>query len=29
MIVLKSTDKKINSVIHIADIHIRLTKRHD
>jgi DNA repair exonuclease SbcCD nuclease subunit len=29
MIVLKRTDKKINSVIHIADIHIRLTKRHD
>ena len=29
MIVLKNTDEKINSVMHIADIHIRLTKRHD
>ena len=29
MIVVKNTDKKINSVVHIADIHIRLTKRHD
>ena len=29
MIVLKNTDKKINYVMHIADIHIRLTKRHD
>jgi DNA repair exonuclease SbcCD ATPase subunit/DNA repair exonuclease SbcCD nuclease subunit len=29
MIVLKNTDDKINCVMHIADIHIRLTKRHD
>jgi len=29
MIVLKNTDQKINCVMHIADIHIRLTKRHD
>jgi len=29
MILLKNTDTKINSVVHIADIHIRLTKRHD
>lgn len=29
MIVLRNTNKKINSIIHIADIHIRLTKRHD
>jgi DNA repair exonuclease SbcCD ATPase subunit/DNA repair exonuclease SbcCD nuclease subunit len=29
MIVLKNTDDKINCVMHVADIHIRLTKRHD
>jgi len=29
MIVLKNTEEKINCVMHIADIHIRLTKRHD
>lgn len=29
MILLKNTDTKINVVVHIADIHIRLTKRHD
>ena len=29
MIVLKNTDNKINCVMHIADIHIRLTQRHD
>ena len=29
MILLKNTDSKINAVVHIADIHIRLTKRHD
>lgn len=29
MIQIKNTDSKINAVIHIADIHIRLTKRHD
>lgn len=29
MIVLKNTDKKINAVVHIADIHIRLRNRHD
>lgn len=29
MILLKNTDTKINAVVHIADIHIRLTKRHD
>jgi len=29
MIVLKNTNQKIDNVVHIADIHIRLTKRHD
>ncbi len=29
MIVLKNTDEKINCIMHIADIHIRLTQRHD
>jgi len=29
MIILKNTDEKINCVMHIADIHIRLTQRHD
>ena len=29
MIVLKNTDNKINCVMHIADIHIRLQKRHE
>jgi DNA repair exonuclease SbcCD ATPase subunit/DNA repair exonuclease SbcCD nuclease subunit len=29
MILLKNTDSKINAIVHIADIHIRLTKRHD
>ena len=29
MIVLKNTDEKIHCVIHIADIHIRLTQRHE
>ena len=29
MIILKNTDDKINCVMHVADIHIRLTKRHD
>lgn len=29
MITLKDTGNKIDNVIHIADIHIRLTKRHD
>ena len=29
MILIKNTNSKINNVIHIADIHIRLTKRHD
>jgi DNA repair exonuclease SbcCD nuclease subunit len=29
MIVLKNTDEKINYVMHIADIHIRLIQRHD
>ena len=29
MKLLKNTDNKINAIIHIADIHIRLTKRHE
>lgn len=29
MIVLKNTDQKVDNVVHIADIHIRLTKRHE
>ena len=29
MIVLKNTDEKIHCVMHIADIHIRLTQRHE
>jgi len=29
MILIKNTDKKIHAVVHIADIHIRLTKRHE
>ena len=29
MILLKNTDSKVNAVVHVADIHIRLTKRHD
>jgi len=29
MILLKNTESKINAIVHIADIHIRLTKRHD
>lgn len=29
MKLLKNTDSKIHAVVHIADIHIRLTKRHD
>jgi DNA repair exonuclease SbcCD ATPase subunit len=29
MIVLKNTDKKIDIVMQVSDIHIRLTKRHD
>ena len=29
MIVLKNTDQKVDNVIQISDIHIRLTKRHD
>ena len=29
MMVLKNTDKKIDNVVQVSDIHIRLTKRHD
>lgn len=29
MIVLKNTNTKIKKIVHVADIHIRLTKRHD
>jgi DNA repair exonuclease SbcCD nuclease subunit len=29
MKLLKNTDTKINKIIHVADIHIRLNKRHD
>jgi len=29
MIVLKNTDQKVDNIVHIADIHIRLTKRHE
>jgi len=29
MIVLKNTNKKVNNIIQVSDIHIRLTKRHD
>jgi len=29
MIVLKNTDQRIDNVVQVSDIHIRLTKRHD